>query len=98
MTEVPAHVLDLAGIRPHRITVLKDVPGGNGNWLVETYGEGPVVLRRYLGALGAQALPVMVVHGDFAEWNVHYLRSRLAGVIDFGLTHLDSRPYELAVA
>ena len=23
---------------------------------------------------------------------------RLAGVIDFGLTHLDSRPYELAIA
>ena len=40
----------------------------------------------------------MVVHGDFAEWNVHYERGRLAGVIDFGLTHLDSRPYELAIA
>jgi Ser/Thr protein kinase RdoA (MazF antagonist) len=38
------------------------------------------------------------VHGDFAEWNVHYERGRLAGVIDFGLTHLDSRPYELAIA
>jgi len=40
----------------------------------------------------------MVVHGDFAEWNVHHDRGRLAGVIDFGLTHLDSRPYELAIA
>lgn len=38
------------------------------------------------------------MHGDFAEWNVHYQAGRLAGVIDFGLTHLDSRPYELAVA
>jgi homoserine kinase type II len=43
-------------------------------------------------------LPVTVVHGDFAQWNVHYERGRLAGIIDFGLTHLDSRPYELAVA
>jgi homoserine kinase type II len=51
-----------------------------------------------LAAVGAEALPVMVVHGDFAEWNVHYNRDRLAGVIDFGLTHLDSRPYELAIA
>jgi Phosphotransferase enzyme family len=38
------------------------------------------------------------VHGDFAEWNVHYERGELSGVIDFGLTHLDSRPYELAIA
>ena len=51
-----------------------------------------------LAAIGARELPVMVVHGDFAEWNVHYERGRLAGVIDFGLTHLDSRPYELAIA
>lgn len=51
-----------------------------------------------LAALGAADLPVMVVHGDFAEWNVHYDRGRLAGVIDFGLTHVDSRPFELAIA
>ena len=38
------------------------------------------------------------MHGDFAEWNVHYEGNRLAGIIDFGLTHLDSRPYELAIA
>jgi homoserine kinase type II len=54
--------------------------------------------REALAALGAEALPVMVVHGDFAPWNVHYQRGRLAGVIDFGLAHLDSRPYELAIA
>jgi Ser/Thr protein kinase RdoA (MazF antagonist) len=51
-----------------------------------------------LAAIGADGLPLNVVHGDFAEWNVHYERGRLAGVIDFGLTHLDSRPYELAIA
>jgi homoserine kinase type II len=51
-----------------------------------------------LAALGADELPVMVVHGDFAAWNVHYDRERLAGVIDFGLTHVDTRPYELAIA
>jgi len=54
--------------------------------------------REALAAIGAYALPVMVVHGDFAEWNVRYQHGRLAGVIDFGLTHLDSRPYELAIA
>ena len=40
----------------------------------------------------------MVVPGDFREQNVHYEHRRLAGVIDSGLTHLDSRPYELAIA
>jgi Ser/Thr protein kinase RdoA (MazF antagonist) len=51
-----------------------------------------------LAALGADELPVMVVHGDFAEWNVHYDHGRLAGVIDFDLTHVDTRPFELAIA
>lgn len=51
-----------------------------------------------LAAVGADALPLTVVHGDFAEWNVHYDGDRLAGVLDFELAHLDSRPYELAIA
>jgi homoserine kinase type II len=56
-----------------------------------------------LHAIGTDQLPVTVVHGDFAPWNVHYDDTggdggRLVGVIDFGLTHLDSRPYELAIA
>jgi Ser/Thr protein kinase RdoA (MazF antagonist) len=51
-----------------------------------------------LAARGADELPVMVVHGDFAEWNGHYDHEGLAGVIDFGLTHVDTRPYELAIA
>jgi aminoglycoside phosphotransferase (APT) family kinase protein len=55
-------------------------------------------VRTDLAAVGAAELPLLVVHGDFAEWNVHYDRGRLAGVIDSGLTHLDSRPYELAIA
>lgn len=54
--------------------------------------------QRLLVEIGAHELDVTVVHGDFAEWNVHYEDGRLAGVIDFGLAHLDSRPYELAIA
>lgn len=57
-----------------------------------------VQTRAALAAIGAGELPITVVHGDFAEWNVHYRNGRLAGVIDFGLTHQDSRPYELAIA
>jgi homoserine kinase type II len=51
-----------------------------------------------LDALGADDLPLLVVHGDFAEWNVHYEGGQLAGVLDFALAHGDSRPYELAIA
>jgi Ser/Thr protein kinase RdoA (MazF antagonist) len=54
--------------------------------------------RSALDSAGAASLPVMVVHGDFAEWNVHYTGGHLTGVIDFGLAHLDSRPFELAMA
>jgi Ser/Thr protein kinase RdoA (MazF antagonist) len=54
--------------------------------------------RGRLAAIGASELPITVIHGDFAEWNVHCQRGRLAGVIDFGLAHQDSRPYELAIA
>jgi homoserine kinase type II len=228
LTGTVAGALDALRVRPRTVTVLKDVPGGNGNWLVELPGRKRAVLRRYhpgatpdeityehavlqhlaaagwpvphpvteparhagrwycltryipgrpneretpaqqahrgidlarlhvalrdlgsrlgqrpgwrpqhtavtawadidwdacvqglttasprlgawaqataartqdaLAAIGAGELPVTVIHGDFAEWNVHYRHGRLAGVIDFGLTHLDSRPYELAIA
>jgi Ser/Thr protein kinase RdoA (MazF antagonist) len=54
--------------------------------------------RAALAAVGAAELPVTVIHGDFAGQNVHYRHGRLAGVIDFGLTRQDSRPYELAIA
>jgi Ser/Thr protein kinase RdoA (MazF antagonist) len=54
--------------------------------------------RTALSSLGADHLPVTVVHGDFAEWNVHRDDDRVVGIVDFGLTHLDSRPYELAIA
>jgi hypothetical protein len=33
-----ASVLDALAVRPGRIAVLKDVPLGNGNWLIELPG------------------------------------------------------------
>jgi Ser/Thr protein kinase RdoA (MazF antagonist) len=65
-----------------------------GSWLVVAAAS----TGADLAAIGADRLPLTVVHGDFAEWNVHYEQGRLTGVIDFALTHLDSRPYELAIA
>ena len=52
-----------------------------------------------LGDLGAADLPRTVIHGDFlAGENVHYDGSRFAGVIDFGVTHLGTRTYDLVSA
>jgi aminoglycoside phosphotransferase (APT) family kinase protein len=38
------------------------------------------------------------VHGDFASWNLHFEERSLAGVIDFDLTHRDSRAWEFVLA
>ena len=43
-------------------------------------------------------LPRIVVHGDFAEWNLHFTDDRLSGIIDFDLTHGDSRSWEFVIA
>ena len=66
--------------------------------LAEWAAVAAVAARQELQALGAAELPTLVVHGDFHELNVHYDERGLAGVLDFGLTHVDSRPYELAIA
>ena len=76
------------------VRALAQVSPRLGAWATAAAGR----THETLAAIGADALPVMVVHGDFAPWNVHYRHGRLAGVIDLGLTHLDSRPYELAIA
>jgi Ser/Thr protein kinase RdoA (MazF antagonist) len=65
-----------------------------GSWARAT----EALTRDGLASVGAGDLPLTLVHGDFAWQNVPYSRGRLAGVIDFGLAHLDSRPYELAIA
>jgi Ser/Thr protein kinase RdoA (MazF antagonist) len=73
---------------------LTEVSPRLGSWASAAAAQA----RDALAAIGAGELPVTVVHGDFHEQNVHYEDGHLAGVIDFGLTHLDSRPYELAIA
>ncbi|MEU8224247.1 phosphotransferase [Kribbella sp. NPDC048915] len=48
---------------------------------------------------GLLELPRLIVHGDFAAWNLHFDDAgRLAGVIDFDLCHPDSRAWELVIA
>jgi hypothetical protein len=47
MSSVPDQVLDLLGLRPRRVVTIRDLPLGNGNWLVETADGQRTVLRRY---------------------------------------------------
>ncbi len=42
--------------------------------------------------------PGMVIHGDFAPWNIHYLKGRLSGVLDFELAHWDHRIGDFALS
>src|SRR5579859_1356321 len=43
----PARVLGALGIRPRRVTVLKNEPLQNASWLVDVRGGRRLVLRRY---------------------------------------------------
>jgi Ser/Thr protein kinase RdoA (MazF antagonist) len=57
--------------------------------------------ERVIAELDARALaklPMFLLHGDFADWNVLGSGSTPRGVIDFGLAHLGIRPWELAIA
>lgn len=73
----------LDAIRPDLVRPLRDALG---------------VVERNLTASRIDALPTTVVHGDFTRWNLLFVADRLTGVIDFDLTHLDSRTADLAMA
>jgi homoserine kinase type II len=67
--------------------------------LADWVSQAKASTKTALDAMGAADLPLTMIHGDFAEWNVHYAPDgALAGVVDFDLAHVDSRPYELAIA
>ncbi len=59
---------------------------------------GTEFVERQLDAVSAGALPVTLIHGDFTRWNLRFRSGRLTGVLDFDLTHLDTRPADLAMA
>jgi Ser/Thr protein kinase RdoA (MazF antagonist) len=54
--------------------------------------------RQIVAESNLLAVPQSVVHGDFAEWNLHFADGRLSGIIDFDLVHTDSRSWEFVVA
>lgn len=66
--------------------------------LVLALRAGTVVVEHRLDAVAAAAFPVTLIHGDFTRWNVRFRGGRLTGVLDFDLTHLDTRAADLAMA
>jgi Ser/Thr protein kinase RdoA (MazF antagonist) len=57
--------------------------------------------RKLVAERNLLELPQTIVHGDFAEWNVHFggqAAGGKVGVIDFDLAHPDSRSWEFVMA
>lgn len=54
--------------------------------------------RDRLEQLEAHKLPAMVIHGDFASWNLRYRRGKLSAVLDFELAHLNHRVADFALS
>ncbi|GAA0944894.1 phosphotransferase [Kribbella koreensis] len=55
-------------------------------------------VKQLVAESNLSALPQSIVHGDFAEWNLHFTDGRPAGIIDFDLVHADSRAWEFVIA
>lgn len=63
------------------------------------------ILRWHLDRARARAAglrlherPGIVVHGDFAPWNLRFEQGRLSGILDFELAHWDHRIGDFALA
>lgn len=69
----PREVLHSLGVRPRRVTTLKDHPGENANWLVDTADGEQVVLRRYHDGATLDDLTyehAVLRHAEAAAWVV----------------------------
>lgn len=74
---------------------LRDVRPDLADWSVAAMEKAKETIAEH----NVLQLPQGVVHGDFAEWNVHFTEDgEPAGVIDFDLTHQDSRVWEFTIA
>ena len=58
----------------------------------------PPVLHLIFEELRAHDLPGIVIHGDFAPWNIRYKNGELSGIFDFDLCHLNHRVADFALS
>jgi Ser/Thr protein kinase RdoA (MazF antagonist) len=54
--------------------------------------------RERVAGLQLQNRPGIVIHGDFAPWNLRFIDGRLSGILDFELAHWDHRIGDFALA
>ncbi|AZN38807.1 phosphotransferase enzyme family protein [Paenibacillus albus] len=54
--------------------------------------------RKRAEGLQLQSRPGIVVHGDFAPWNLRFQDGKLTGILDFELAHWDHRVGEFALS
>ena len=81
LTDAVACALDELGVRPGRVMVLKDVPAGNGSWLIGLAGGRRAVLRRYHPGVTPKEIAyehAVLRHLAAAGWVVPHPASELA--------------------
>lgn len=54
--------------------------------------------RELLAAADLRQLPVSIIHGDFAPWNLLFVNDELTGILDWEFAHLDYRVAEFALS
>ena len=71
----------------------------------QEYSEEVSILRWHLerareriAGLSLSTRPGLVIHGDFAPWNLRFVKSRLCGILDFELAHWDHRVGDFALS
>ncbi|ONI76603.1 hypothetical protein BWI15_04705 [Kribbella sp. ALI-6-A] len=75
------------------VVALRELRPDLADWADAAMAAG----RQLVAERNLLELPQVIVHGDFAEWNLHFEGERV-GVIDFDLAHLDSRSWEFVMA
>ncbi|WP_328321336.1 phosphotransferase [Kribbella sp. NBC_00382] len=76
------------------VVALRTERGDLADWAEAAMAE----VKQLVAGSNLSTLPQTVVHGDFAEWNLHITDDRLSGIIDFDLVHADSRSWEFVIA
>lgn len=54
--------------------------------------------RERVAGLRLQDRPGIIVHGDFAPWNLRFKNGALSGILDFELAHWDHRIGDFALS
>lgn len=64
-------------------------------YILRSYADS---MRERLAVLVPYAPTPVVIHGDFAPWNIRYAHGRLSAILDFEMAHLDLRVADFALS